>query len=218
LRRHNSHADHLNTPRLVANQSGQTVWRWDQQEPFGVTVPDENPSGLGAFEFPLRFPGQYFDRETNVHYNYYRDYDPSIGRYAESDPIGLRARLNTYAYVDGDPIALADPFGLKPMCYEGVGIRCHSDQLSPTDKLPAPLPKDPRDSSPKNKPDPDFCAKTQAILANCQQCCTRIAQTFRDAYFPTPCNISCNDKFACRPSPPIAGLGLGSSPDLLLVF
>ena len=54
-----SHADHLNTARLVANSSGTAMWRWDQQEPFGVNVPDENPSGLGVFEQPLRFPGQY---------------------------------------------------------------------------------------------------------------------------------------------------------------
>ena len=57
------------------------MWRWDQQEPFGVNVPDENPSGLGAFNLPLRLPGQYFDKETNLHYNYHRDYDPQIGRY-----------------------------------------------------------------------------------------------------------------------------------------
>jgi RHS repeat-associated protein len=104
--------DHLNTPRLVANQSGQTVWRWDQQEPFGVNVPDENPSGLGAFELPLRFAGQYFDQETNLHYNYFRDYDPALGRYVESDPIGLLGGLNTYAYVQGSPVKLTDRLGL----------------------------------------------------------------------------------------------------------
>lgn len=86
------HVDHLNTPRLVANQQGQTVWRWDQQEPFGVNVPDENPSGLGAFEFPLRFPGQYADRETNLHYNYFRDYDSSVGRYIEKLSLARAAR------------------------------------------------------------------------------------------------------------------------------
>jgi RHS repeat-associated protein len=109
---HFVHADHLNTPRLVANQSGQTVWRWDQQEPFGVTVPDENPSGLGAFEFPLRFPGQYADKETFVYYNYFRDYDPYIGRYVESDPIGLKGGISTYAYVGSNPLGQADPYGL----------------------------------------------------------------------------------------------------------
>jgi RHS repeat-associated protein len=82
VRLNNGHVDHLNTPRLVANSTGTAVWRWDQQEPFGVNVPDENPSGLGAFEFPLRFPGQYADKETNLYYNYFRDYDAVVGREA----------------------------------------------------------------------------------------------------------------------------------------
>jgi RHS repeat-associated protein len=97
------------------------VWRWDQQEPFGVTVPDENPSGLGAFEFPLRFPGQYADKETNLHYNYFRDYDPAIGRYVEADLLGVvlsphlmpTSRLNDlYAYASSDPQRRSDPQGL----------------------------------------------------------------------------------------------------------
>jgi RHS repeat-associated protein len=89
------------------------VWRWDQAEPFGVSVPDENPSGLGAFDLPLRLPGQYFDKETNLFYNYFRDYDPSIGRYVESDPIGLRGGINTYSYADEDPVGSMDQYGLK---------------------------------------------------------------------------------------------------------
>ncbi len=60
---------------MIANSTGTTVWRWDQGEPFGNDVPNNNPSGAGAFDFPLRFPGQYFDRETNLAYNYFRDYD-----------------------------------------------------------------------------------------------------------------------------------------------
>lgn len=75
------HVDHLNTPRLVADAAGTTVWKWEQQEPFGNNVPDENPSGLGIFDLPLRLPGQYFDKETNLHYNARRDYDSSTGRY-----------------------------------------------------------------------------------------------------------------------------------------
>jgi RHS repeat-associated protein len=75
-------------------------------------VPDENPSGLGAFDLPLRLPGQYFDVETGLHYNYYRDFDPSLGRYGESDPVGLRGGLNTYAYVSGRPLDSYDPDGL----------------------------------------------------------------------------------------------------------
>lgn len=88
------------------------MWRWDQQEPFGNNVADENPSGLGAFDLPLRLPGQYFDKETNLFYNYFRDYDPSVGRYVQSDPIGLYGGLNTYAYVLANPLSLSDPQGL----------------------------------------------------------------------------------------------------------
>jgi RHS repeat-associated protein len=47
-----------------------------------------------------------------VHYNYFRDYDPAIGRYVESDPIGLRGGTNTFAYVDANPLAKIDPSGL----------------------------------------------------------------------------------------------------------
>lgn len=104
--------DHINTPRLIENASQQAVWRWEQWEPFGLNPADENPAGLGAFEFPLRFPGQYFDKETNLHFNYFRDYDSQIGRYVQSDPIGLRGGINTYAYVGSKPITLADPLGL----------------------------------------------------------------------------------------------------------
>jgi RHS repeat-associated protein len=89
------------------------VWRWDQQEPFGVSQPNADPDGDGiTFDFPLRFPGQYFDRETNLAYNAMRDYDAGIGRYVESDPIGLRAGLNTFAYVIDNPLGWADRTGL----------------------------------------------------------------------------------------------------------
>jgi len=110
-----SGARYLNTPRLIQDQAGTTVWRNDNTEPFGDSVPNDNPSGLGAFEFPLRFPGQYFDRETNLSYNYFRDYDPTIGRYVESDPIGLKGGLNTYAYALSNPVAKTDAFGLSTL-------------------------------------------------------------------------------------------------------
>jgi RHS repeat-associated protein len=57
-------------------------------------------------------PGQYFDDETGLHYNYFRDYDPVTGRYAESDPIGLDGGLNPYLYANGNPLACIDPYGL----------------------------------------------------------------------------------------------------------
>ena len=105
--------DHLNTPRLIANQQGTTVWKWDQAEPFGASAPNADPDGDGVgFDFPLRFPGQYADRETSLYYNYFRYYDQAIGRFPQSDPIGLRGGLNTYAYVRGMPLQYSDPTGL----------------------------------------------------------------------------------------------------------
>ena len=106
------HIDHLGTPRLATNDSQTVVWRWDS-DAFGTSLPDEDPDGNGTgTTVNLRFPGQYFDGETGFHYNYYRTYDPSTGRYLESDPIGLEGGLNTYGYVAQNPLTYADPFGL----------------------------------------------------------------------------------------------------------
>ncbi|MDQ1924315.1 RHS repeat-associated core domain-containing protein, partial [Massilia pseudoviolaceinigra] len=107
------YADHLMTPRVIARASdNKMVWRWDGANPFGEDPPDENPSRLGNFTYNLRFPGQYYDRETNLHYNYYRDYDPQTGRYLQSDPIGLVGGINTYGYALGNPVLYFDPSGL----------------------------------------------------------------------------------------------------------
>jgi len=111
--------DHLGTPRNVQNGTQQTVWRWDQAEAFGNNAPNENPSNLGAFVFPLRFPGQYADVETGLFYNYFRDYNPVVGGYWQSDPIGLAGGINTYLYVDGRPLVAADPLGLWSIEFGG---------------------------------------------------------------------------------------------------
>jgi len=105
------HADHLDTPRVAVDRSNRLRWTW-LSEPFGTTAPNENPGGLGALEFNLRFPGQYFDRESGWHYNYFRDYEPGTGRYVQSDPIGLVGGINTYAYVGSNPLNAVDLLGL----------------------------------------------------------------------------------------------------------
>jgi RHS repeat-associated protein len=111
--------DQLNTPRLVQDQNGNAVWRWGQQEPFGVSQPNADPDGDGiSFDFPLRFPGQYADRETNLAYNFFRDYDPGLGRYIQSDIVGLKGGTNTYSYALQNPFRYVDILGLDVnFCY-----------------------------------------------------------------------------------------------------
>lgn len=114
------HTDHLNTPRLITDAAGAQRWSWDMltAEPFGASAPNEAPQGQAQaqqFSFNLRFPGQYFDKETATVYNHHRSYNPETGRYLQSDPIGLAGGLNTYAYVGGNPLSYTDPKGLNPV-------------------------------------------------------------------------------------------------------
>ncbi|MFC0583873.1 RHS repeat-associated core domain-containing protein, partial [Ralstonia solanacearum] len=111
------YADQIDTPRVITDTNNLMVWRWDQTDPFGATLPDENPTGLGVFTYNLRFPGQVYDAETGKHYNANRDYDPASGRYVQSDPIGLNGgQWSTYAYVGGNPTRYTDASGLCPWC------------------------------------------------------------------------------------------------------
>jgi RHS repeat-associated protein len=120
---HYVYADHINTPRVITRASdNQMVWRWDNTDPFGVTQPNTNPAGLGAFTYNPRFPGQVYDAETGLHYNYHRHYDSATGRYTTSDPIGLEGGLNTYAYVNGNPVNFIDPLGLYQMCHRDLQL------------------------------------------------------------------------------------------------
>ncbi|MFV0665576.1 RHS repeat-associated core domain-containing protein, partial [Denitromonas sp.] len=103
--------DHLGPPRLLTDATRTPRWRWTSP-PFGEVLPEDDPSGLGAVTFNLRFPGQYYDKETGLHYNFNRYYDPGTGRYVQSDPIGLDGGWNTYGYVGGNPLSYSDPLGL----------------------------------------------------------------------------------------------------------
>jgi RHS repeat-associated protein len=104
--------DHLNAPHTIADSTGNQLWTWDHLA-FGDNPPNQNPSGLGVFSYNLRFPGQYADAESGLSYNYFRDYNPAIGRYVQSDPLGLVAGINTYGYVRGNPQSSIDLFGLQ---------------------------------------------------------------------------------------------------------
>ena len=83
------HTDHLMTPRFATDASSEVVWRWEGQA-FGEADAQNDVDGNGELvEINLRFPGQYFDAETQMHYNYFRNYDPGTGRYGQSDPLGV---------------------------------------------------------------------------------------------------------------------------------
>ncbi len=127
----------------------KAVWLWNS-DPFGTTAqtgaggsttsaPNKNPqnvTGIGSqvaaatFEQNLRMPGQVEDQETKKFYNYFRDYDSSVGRYSTSDPIGLAAGANTYGYVRQNPIKFIDSKGLDrqgpPSCTLTVTEDCGS--------------------------------------------------------------------------------------------
>jgi len=108
------HNDHLGTPQAITDQNQKIVWQ-AVYDPFGkATIITE------TLENNIRFPGQYFDKETGLHYNYYRYYDPNTGRYITSDPIGLAGGLNTYAYVGGNPLKYIDWYGLTPITGTGT--------------------------------------------------------------------------------------------------
>jgi RHS repeat-associated protein len=97
--------DHLGAPHQITNTRNQVEWQWNH-DPFGRGLP------TGRFSDALRFPGQIYDRDARLHYNYFRDYDPNTGRYIESDPIGLAGGVNTYGYVGGAPVSRRDAYGL----------------------------------------------------------------------------------------------------------
>lgn len=98
--------DHLGGPEKLIASDGTIAWSAKFQI-FGRTTVDS----ASIVENNLRFPGQYHDEESGLHYNWHRYYDPSTGRYISSDPIGLMGGLNTYAYVDSNPLRWIDPDG-----------------------------------------------------------------------------------------------------------
>jgi RHS repeat-associated protein len=124
--------DHLGTPRVIIDAARNVpVWEWVLTgEAFGADAANEDPDGDGiAFGFALRFPGQQATQESGLNYNYQRDYDAGVGRYVQSDPIGLKGGRSTYGYVAGGPLGAIDSLGLQTCLLTTVGpmgIRDHS--------------------------------------------------------------------------------------------
>ena len=121
-------ADHLNTPRRVMHADGTLLWQWPlsafgempptiAQRRFAAVAPVE-----GEFEFNLRYPGQYFDKESELHYNGFRTYDPKTGRYTQPDPIGLAGGWNRFNYAGGNALVFSDPNGLAAQAVAPVAM------------------------------------------------------------------------------------------------
>ena len=102
------HNDHLGAPQKITDIDGDTAWSATYTS-FGSATIEQS----SIITCNLRFPGQYFDAETGLHYNYFRYYDPSTGRYLRPDPIGLIGGINLYAYTNENPINKDDSLGLN---------------------------------------------------------------------------------------------------------
>ncbi|MFV0133929.1 putative T7SS-secreted protein [Streptomyces sp. HMX87] len=102
--------DLVGTPSELIDERGEIAWR-TRSTLWGTTAWSVD----SATYTPLRFPGQYYDPETGLHYNYFRHYDPESARYVSLDPLGLLPAPNPAAYV-GNPQTWTDPMGLAPGC------------------------------------------------------------------------------------------------------
>jgi len=111
------HADGLGAPRVITDGTGSAVWQWGYQ----VNLFGEKAPSMAGMAFNLRFPGQYYDVESDLAYNVNRDYEAATGRYVQSDPLGLfGGQPGTYSYTDSNPLLHVDPFGLEDLVLEPI--------------------------------------------------------------------------------------------------
>ncbi|QFU88587.1 RHS repeat-associated core domain-containing protein [Amycolatopsis sp. YIM 10] len=119
--------DLVGTPTELVDDAGQLAWR-AQTTLWGEALAALNQRTTT----PLRFPGQYHDDETGLHYNFFRYYDPETGRYQSNDPLGLFGTPNPHAYV-ADPMRLTDPLGLMT-CEEAEDALRNLDPNDPANE------------------------------------------------------------------------------------
>jgi RHS repeat-associated protein len=120
------HTDHLGTPHKMTDGFGAVVWS-AYYKPFGAAT-----ITVSTIANNLRFPGQYFDAETGLNYNYYRDYNPNVGRHIEADPLGVKASKNLFGYAMNRPIMFSDPSGLLT-CLTQVCTNGPTSEIKKTD-------------------------------------------------------------------------------------
>ncbi|GAA5786517.1 RHS repeat-associated core domain-containing protein [Chitiniphilus shinanonensis] len=106
--------DHLGTPIQAVDKAGQVIWAADYHAFEQATlITPKATAEAPTITSNLRLPGQYWDGESGLHYNWHRYYDPEVGRYITRDPIGLGGGINTYGYVGASPIYSIDSWGLE---------------------------------------------------------------------------------------------------------
>lgn len=182
------------TPLRATDRTGSVVWSASYSVFGKATLSTSNQILMN-----LRLPGQYYDQETELHYNYFRDYDSATGRYVQSDPIGLDGGINTYAYALSNPISFSDPTGqIVPAIVGGAiwGYRAYQGYrlgraayaasaigagviagLERRKDQPAPPPPPPSDVNKGEDcpPDDDYCKQRRV---HCRVWCS-------DNYLPT---------------------------------
>lgn len=125
---------------MASDAAGRSSWQ-ALNESFGQTL---ERSG-NRTRMNLRFAGQYFDEETGTHYNYQRDYSPGVGRYLQTDPIGIDGGVNVFVYAEENPVKLNDPTGQQAVLPGPGGIPIPIPGPTPGGPRPTPIdPTDPR--------------------------------------------------------------------------
>ncbi len=161
------HADHLNTPRRLSDSAGQTRWQWPYSG-FGEINPQSTPAaGQAAVSYALRYPGQ-IDDGNGLFYNWNRFYDPRVGRYTSSDPIGLEGGWNRFGYVDANPLGFVDPEGLqanRPTWWNDMWKPITPPGNCATPQCAAGLPYSPGDSRTQKEIDNSLCKTVCGIVA-----------------------------------------------------
>ena len=130
------HTDHLGTPRLITDDTNKPVWQWPysafgDNKPTGILKATPNPKAAltndpkllkatAPMEINLRFPGQYFDEESNLNYNYFRSYQPTQGRYTQADRVGLAGGLSRFNYAENNALIFTDPTGEVAAVIPGI--------------------------------------------------------------------------------------------------
>jgi len=190
------HTDHLDTPRLVTDRQGMVRWTW-MAEPFGneAALHGDPAAGLAFINLPLRMPGQYWDAESGLFYNHHRYYDPRVGRYMQSDPIGLAGGINTYSYVEGNPVSAVDPEGLRAA--GGGTFQVPTTMLRQTSLpgFPSPVP------SPGPQPVPTLFTPVNPFLGR-QAGAQLVADSIGNIDVRTPSNVNWGSPLPRPPLPP----------------